>query len=114
MLLFFFHSNVITFFTSDTYVGYSGYLPVMYAAAVSNGLCSILCGLTFFRRETHKLILANILPGLFTFFAGFFYVEKYLLEGAVTIYVIANLIAASLFILTFYRASKASLRIKNI
>lgn len=95
------HREITLLLSSPEYVAHSNMLPVIMAAACLNAICSVLTYAIYAQRRVLSLMMANTVPGAFSLVFGYFAVGNYQFDGAILTFVLGQLLAGALFVMTF-------------
>jgi O-antigen/teichoic acid export membrane protein len=103
VVVYFLKDFIVILLTDDKYLAISWMLPWMFLAYSLYVLSMISTYELFAHNQTKKLILSSVLPGVFAFVGGYFFVKNYGIEGALYNYILTY---TSYALLTFYAVYK--------
>jgi len=92
-------NEIILIVSDEKYLEISWMLPWLYLVFCLYTLATLSIFEIFAHKQTKKLVLANIIPGVISVVFGFFLIKEYGIEGALLNYIFTYL---SYSILTFY------------
>lgn len=101
------HRDIVILLSGVQYAERSHVLPIIMASACFSAVCSVLTYAVFAQRRVATLLLANTLPGVFSLAFGYLAVSRYQFNGAVLTLVLGHLVAGTLYVATFARATHA-------
>lgn len=97
------HREITMLLSGPEYLANTSMFPVIMAAACFNAICSVLTYAVYAQRRVLSLLMANTVPGAFSFAFGYFAVRSFQFDGAVLALVLSQLLAGILFVFTFLR-----------
>jgi len=99
VITYIFKNEIILIIADEKYLSISWMLPWMYLVFCLYTLSMMATYELFAHKQTKKLILSSIIPGVISLFFGYFFIKQYGVEGALYNYIITYL---SYTLLTFY------------
>lgn len=99
VITYIFKNEIILIIADEKYLSISWMLPWMYLVFCLYTLSMMATYELFAHKQTKKLILSSIIPGVISLFFGYFLIKQYGIEGALYNYIITYL---SYTLLTFY------------
>lgn len=104
LIVTFFKDTYVRLLSDEKYVVDSWMLPYMFFSLIFFAVGTVFSYIVHVRRDTKKLLAANIVPGFFALTAGGGLIAKYGLDGAVVSFVLTYMLVGSLNIFSTLRS----------